>query len=122
MKVIKKLEEERVVRFDCGMISNRILLEKDNMGFTLTKTEIPVGDWRHWHYKNHLEACYCISGGGILHDVAKGEKYIIKPGTTYVLDDNDNHEFKAYYNTVLICVFNPPLTGQERHLKDGSYR
>lgn len=112
---------DRAVLFPCGMISNRILLEKDGMGFTLTRTDIPKGEWRHWHYKNHFEACYCISGHGILHDIATGEMHDIYPGVTYVLDNHDDHEFEAVMDTQLICVFNPPLTGNEVHGEDGSY-
>ena len=40
---------------------------------------------------------------------------------TYVLDDYDPHYFEAHEKTVLICVFNPPLTGKEIHQEDGSY-
>jgi ParB-like chromosome segregation protein Spo0J len=38
-----------------------------------------------------------------------------------VLDKNDPHWFEAHQQTVLICVFNPPLSGQETHQEDGSY-
>jgi len=112
---------DRAVKFDCGMVSNRILLESDNMGYTLTKTEIPKGDWRHWHYKNHLETCYCVSGKGLLHDIESGAFFEIFPGMVYILDKNDDHKFLAITDTVLVCVFNPPLTGNEVHQKDGSY-
>jgi len=66
-----------------------------------------------------LESCYCVSGKAIL-EVGE-EKHEIAPDTTYVLDKNDPHYFKAIEETVLICVFNPPLTGQEVHQEDGSY-
>jgi len=125
MKIIK-IEDikgtEREVHFNCGMISNRILLESDGMGFTLTKTEIPAGDWRRWYYKKHLESCYCVSGKGVINDIWAGAYHNIEPGTTYVLDKHDDHRFKAETDVVLICVFNPPLTGQEVHQKDGSYK
>lgn len=104
-----------------GFVSNRILLESDGMGYTMTKTEIPEGNWQHWHYKNHLEACYCVSGWGKIFNRETGEHFDIFPDTTYVLDKHDDHEFKAVKDTVLICVFNPPLTGKEVHNKDGSY-
>jgi len=113
----------RATPFPCGMISNRFLLKSDGMGFTLTVTEIPKSEnWRHWHYKHHLEACYCSSGKGILHDLETNEKYDIIPGVMYALDEHDNHSFLAIEDTVLVCVFSPPLTGDEVHGKDGSYR
>lgn len=106
-----------------GFISNRFLLEKDGMGFTLTKTIIPKGDWQFWHYKNHLEACYCVSGYGLLKSFNDPNcEYKITPDTVYVLDKHDAHFFKAESTVVLICVFNPPLVGNEVHQRDGSYR
>lgn len=104
-----------------GFISNRILLESDNMGFSMTKTVIPVGERQFWHYKNHLESCYCVSGRGELTNQKTGEKHIIEPDTTYVLDENDPHYFQAFEEVVLICAFNPPLKNGEVHDKDGSY-
>jgi L-ectoine synthase len=39
----------------------------------------------------------------------------------YALDKHDKHFFKALEPVVLICVFNPPLAGNEVHQADGSY-
>ncbi len=124
MKVIKtsELAEDRVV--DCpkgGFTSNRILLESDGMGYTMTKTVIPVGERQFWHYKNHLESCYCVAGRGVLTNQDTGEEFEILPDTTYILDNHDPHYFQALEEVVLICVFNPPLTGQEVHGEDGAY-
>lgn len=105
-----------------GFISNRILLASDGMGFTMTLTEIPKGKVQMWHYKNHLEACYCISGHGALSFDEGGEWIDITPGKTYVLDKHDRHYFQAIEDVVLLCVFNPPLEGGEVHQSDGSYR
>ena len=91
------------------------------MGFSLTYTEIPAGDWEYWHYKNHLESCYCIKGKGVVHDVKNNKYHDIKPGMTYILDKNDAHRFKAIKDVILLCVFNPPLNGTEVHQDDGSY-
>ena len=104
-----------------GFISYRLLLEKDGMGFWMTKTIIPKGNPQHWHYKNHLEACFCISGHGTLFNLETGESYEIGPDTLYALDKNDNHLFQAHETVTLICVFNPPLKGMEVHQDDGSY-
>lgn len=124
MKVIKtsELSEDRII--DCpkgGFTSNRIILEKDGMGFGLTKTVIPVGEKQFWHYKNHLESCYCISGKGELTNDKTGERFIIEPDTTYILDNNDPHYFQAIEEVTLLCTFNPPLKGSEVHQEDGSY-
>jgi quercetin dioxygenase-like cupin family protein len=124
MKVIDvaKLESDRVVACpNGGFVSNRILLESDGMGFGMTKTVIPANGKQHWHYKNHLESCYCVSGRGEITDIKTGDVYAIYPGVTYALDKNDDHYFEAFEEVTLICVFNPPLTGKELHGPDGSY-
>ena len=104
-----------------GFDSIRILLESDGMGFSLHKTIIPKGEPQHWHYKYHLESCYCVSGLGVITNLDTGERFKIEPETTYVLDHHDDHMFEALEDTVLISVFNPPVTGNEIHKEDGSY-
>jgi L-ectoine synthase len=108
-----------------GFSSYRVLLEKDNMGFSLHKTVIPKNGWQHWHYKNHLEACYCIKGVGQIKSLEDplGTVHEISPDTIYVLDKHDDHMFRALTDeVVLISVFNPPVKGDEVHDKDGSYK
>lgn len=124
MKVINvaDLPDGRVVKCPKGgFTSNRILLEEDGMGYTVTKTVVNPGAW-DWHYKEHLESCYCVSGHGRLTNAKTGETFEILPGTLYALDKNDAHTFEALVETVLICVFNPPLLGREVHQEDGSYK
>jgi L-ectoine synthase len=105
-----------------GFTSLRYLLESDNLGFALCKTIIPKGDKQFWHYKNHLEACFCVSGVGELENQVTGETFTITPDTMYALDKNDPHYFTAISDeVVLISVFNPPITGREVHQADGSY-
>lgn len=104
-----------------GFESLRLILACDNMGFSLHKTIIPKGGPYHWHYKHHLEACYCVSGGGILTDLSSGNVIEILPDMVYILDNNDNHTFEATKDTILISVFNPPVIGTEIHESDGSY-
>jgi len=123
IKVInhKSLDKERVVKFHAG-ISKRIILRKDDMGFGMTRTTIlPECGKVFQHYKNHQEACYCVSGLGLLECAVTGKQHYIKPGDTYILPDNEPHYFEALEETVLICAWNPPLTGREIHKEDGSY-
>ncbi len=118
---INQLEgTDREVKFTGG-VSFRALLESDKMGFALMKTVIPKGGPHHWHYINHLEACYCIKGKGELTDLATGIKILIVPDVVYVLDNHDDHTFEALEDTVLISIFNPPLTGKEKHDANGHY-
>jgi quercetin dioxygenase-like cupin family protein len=125
MKIVKISEikgTEREVKCPKGSFtSNRILLESDGMGFSMTKTVIPAGERHFWHYKNHLESCYCVSGVGELTNKTTGEKFKIEADTTYILDKNDPHYFQAFEEVTLICAFNPPLKNGEVHGDDGSY-
>jgi len=124
MKVIRigELPAERVVHCPKGgFISNRILLASDGVGYAMTKTIVPVGERQFWHYKNHLESCYCVSGKGLLTNATTGEYWAIEPDTTYVLDHHEAHYFEALEEVTLICVFNPPLVGEEVHGDDGAY-
>lgn len=105
-----------------GFISYRFLLASDKMGFSLHKTVIPVGKPQHWHYKHHLEACYCVSGWGVLKNLKTGREYMVQEDYVYVLDEHDDHTFQALQPTTLISIFNPPVHGLEVHDKDGSYR
>ncbi len=104
-----------------GFISFRYLLAGDGMGFSVHRTEIPAGKEQHWHYKNHLEACYCISGTGLLTNLKTREKFLIQAGTLYALDNHDDHLFQASEPVILISIFNPPVVGSEVHQADGSY-
>lgn len=104
-----------------GFKSLRLILARDGMGFSLHKTIIPKGGPHVWHYKEHLEACFCVSGFGVVTNLTTGKRHVIAPDTVYILDEHDKHCFEAMEDTVLISVFNPPITGGEVHNKDGSY-
>lgn len=123
MKVISinEMPSERKVKFHAG-VSNRMVLDKDGLGFSMTKTVIdPSAGKVYQHYKNHQEVCYCVSGNATLTNALTGEEFNIREDVTYILDENDPHYFEAHEKTVLICTFNPPLTGDEVHDEDGSY-
>tara|TARA_R110002012_G_scaffold66844_9_gene174602 strand:+ start:1320 stop:1697 length:378 start_codon:yes stop_codon:yes gene_type:complete len=124
MKVINEndlIGTERDVKFKEGT-SIRMILEKDEMGFSFHKTIIPKGKKGHWHYKYHKESCYCIQGKGILTNLTTKEQHKINVGDIYILDNHDNHTFESLEDVVLISVFNPPIKGNEIHQKDGSYK
>ena len=101
--------------------SRRFLLASDNCGFSMHDTIIQAGTETEMWYKNHIEAVYCIEGKGLLKDLERGDSYPISSGTMYILDKNDRYILIATTEMRMICVFNPPLTGNETHDKDGSY-
>jgi len=105
MKIVKIQELEgtdRDVLFTGGN-SIRALVKSDNMGFGVCKTYIPKGGPHHWHYLNHLEACYCISGSGEITNLETKEKHKISPDIMYVLDKNDNHS-PLYFSIISRCL------------------
>ena len=102
-------------------VSRRLLLQKDGMGFSFHETIIFSGTQTHIWYKHHLEAVYCVEGEGEVETIADGKIHRITPGTMYALNNHDEHYLRAKKDMRLLCVFNPPVTGEEVHLADGSY-
>jgi L-ectoine synthase len=101
--------------------SRRLLLARDGMGFSLHDTIIEAGTETRMWYRNHLEAVYCIQGEGTLEEVDNGTVHAIGAGTVYALDRHDRHVLRATTRMRMVCVFNPPCTGQETHDEDGAY-
>jgi len=102
--------------------SRRMLLKKDGMGFSFHETIIYKGTKTHIHYKNHLEAVYCVGGNGEIEDLSTGERHPISDGVMYALDKHDEHNlYGGTEDMRLICVFNPPIVGTENHDGDGVY-
>jgi L-ectoine synthase len=119
MKVVDSKKIQPVI-FTGGK-SKRLVIKSHNMGFGICETHVKKGGPYHWHYKNHLEACYCVSGIGFLTNLSNDMCYKITEGITYILDKNDDHLFEAITDVVLISVFNPPLNGNETHDSEGNY-
>jgi len=115
---VRKLDDiigtERDVNWGNGQ-SRRLLIEKDGMGFAFLDTIVNAGTDLLIQYKNHLESVYCIEGRGIITDESNGQEYAIEPGVMYVLNEHDLHRLRAFEDLRLMCVFNPPLKGDEKH-------
>ena len=104
-----------------GWRSRRLLLRRDQLGFSLHDTTVAAGTELSLQYKQHLEACYCLEGEAELVDLASGERHTIAPGTMYALDEHDRHTLTVRQDLRLVCIFNPALTGGEVHDADGSF-
>lgn len=100
--------------------SRRLLLRADGMGFSMHDTIIHAGTVTRMWYRHHLEAVYCIEGRGLL-TCEDGRSFPITPGTLYALDAHDKHVLSAETDMRMVCVFNPPLVGDETHDADGAY-
>ena len=106
-----------------GWNSRRFILKSDGMGYSVNDTIIKAGANLEMEYRNHLETVYCIEGEGEIEDLGTGQVHPIRPGTLYALNKHDHHILRANRGTHMrmVCVFNPPLTGQEKHDATGAY-
>jgi L-ectoine synthase len=102
-----------------GWSSRRLLLRADGMGYSLHDTTVEAGGELDLEYRHHLEGCYIMSGEGEVTDLATGAKHPLAPGTVYALDQHDRHTVRAFSDLRMVCVFNPPLVGTERHVGGG---
>ncbi|MEI4261406.1 ectoine synthase [Roseovarius sp. D0-M9] len=118
---IKDLKNTDKDVHDAQWTSVRMLLASDGMGFSFHITTLEAGSEHTFHYKNHFESVYCMSGAGSITDIATGETHAIRPGVMYALDQHDKHILRADEELVMACCFNPPVTGNEVHQADGSY-
>ncbi|WP_028610743.1 ectoine synthase [Paenibacillus harenae] len=100
--------------------ARRLLLKKDGMGFSMHDTLIKAGTETLIWYRNHVEAVYCVEGEGEI-EVVGGSVYGIQAGMLYALDGHEKHLLRAKTQMRMICVFNPPLVGDEVHDADGVY-
>ena len=106
---------------DARWTSVRMLLADANMGFSFHITTLEAASEHTFHYKNHFESVYCMSGRGSITDLATGKTHEIKPGVMYALNEHDHHTLRAEEELIMACCFNPPVTGNEVHQADGSY-
>jgi L-ectoine synthase len=102
-------------------LARRLLLARDGMGYSFHDTTLYTGTRTEMHYKNHLEAVYCIEGRATLTDRENGDVHDIRPGTIYVLNGHEQHTLEIEETVRMICVFTPALVGQEIHDEEGAY-
>ena len=122
--IVRTLDDVRDTPNDVtgdGWRSLRLLTRDDGMGFTITSTTLEPGMDSVLEYRNHLEACLCMSGRMTIEDLATGTVHELGPGSMYALDAHDRHRARVLEPTVLVCVFNPALTGTENHDDHGGY-
>ncbi|MBB5911615.1 L-ectoine synthase [Nocardia transvalensis] len=104
-----------------GWRSKRIILGGDKVGFSFHETTIQAGTTHVFHYANHVEAVWLVEGEGTLHDLDNGVSYELGPGSMYLLNGHERHRLETRTQMRMLCVFNPPVTGQEVHDENGVY-
>jgi quercetin dioxygenase-like cupin family protein len=112
----------RVMSLVGGLVwSARYLVADDGLGFSYNDTRTPAGmDARLW-YRHHWEANYIIAGRGEVTHRETGEVVTLEPGVLFVVGPNDPHRVRVTENLRAICVFSPPLQGDEVHDEQGAY-
>lgn len=110
---------ERDVRGE-GWRAKRLLVRDDGLGFSLSETTVDGGAEMNLWYKHHSEACFVIEGDAELTERDTGAVHRIGPGSAYA-PEHDRHTIRVISPLRLVCVFNPALSGQEKHDADGSY-
>ncbi len=101
--------------------SQRLLLARDGQSFSLHETILYAGTETAMWYANHVEAVYCVGGEGELVNDETGEVHPLSDGTLYLLDGHEHHRVRAGTDLRMVCVFTPPVTGQEVHDETGAY-
>jgi L-ectoine synthase len=101
--------------------SKRIVLADDGAGFSFHETTINANSVSEFHYRFHIEAVWVIEGSGTLTNHETGEEHELRPGTMYLLNGHERHRVTCDEQLRMLCVFNPPVTGQEVHDETGAY-
>ena len=101
--------------------SKRIVLAGDRVGFSLHETVLDAGTANDFWYANHIEAVFIVEGEAELYDKDNDRTYQLGPGSMYLLDGHEHHILRPRTQLRTVCVFNPPVTGQEVHDENGVY-
>jgi L-ectoine synthase len=96
-----------------GWKSRRFLLADDGLPFSFHETEVAAGTALDLCYQNHSETVYCLRGRAKVEDVNGGRVLEIQPGAFYVARRGDHHILRILEDCTFVCVFEPPLLGQE---------
>jgi L-ectoine synthase len=101
--------------------SKRLILAREQVGFSMHETVLDAGSVNDFWYANHVEAVFVVAGEGELLDKETGITYQLAPGSLYLLDGHEHHQLRPKTEMRTVCVFNPPVTGREVHDENGVY-
>lgn len=96
-----------------GWRSRRIILASDGLKYSFHETTLDAGVELRFAYRSHRETVYCIEGEGLIHDVRTGEVSALIPGVLYSAGIGDDHIVETTTEMKIICIFDPPLIGNE---------
>jgi L-ectoine synthase len=96
-----------------GWRSRRLVLAEDGAPYSLHETTLDPGITLEFTYRSHRETVYCVSGDGVIEDLRKGRAVEFGPGSLYSAGIGEAHRITTRTQMVLVCVFSPPLAGDE---------
>lgn len=114
-KEMNLTDDGRVLR------SVRILTKEDGCGFSISDVLIKGGWSMDLHYKNHMEVNFIAGGQVTVQNLSNGQSWALSPGMLYVVGPKDRHRLSTEGDAHIVSVFNPAVTGTERHDADGSF-
>ena len=91
----------------------RLLLRSDPAPVSVTDIVLVPGIEDIYGYDDRTEIAYCIEGRATVRDLNGGSEREIEPGVLWVAPPGSRFSFVAHEPTRLICVFDPPLEGDE---------
>ncbi|MEM7294696.1 MAG: ectoine synthase [Pseudomonadota bacterium] len=106
---------------DGKLTTLRMLKACDQLGFSLSDVRVEAGlDVELW-YQHHWEVNLILSGKLVVTDHATGDVHTMEAGDVYCVGPHDKHHVRSDADTHLLCIFNPPLRGDEAHDEQGAY-
>jgi L-ectoine synthase len=104
-----------------NVIANRLLTSADKLGFSLSEVKVKADCHLDLWYKNHWEANLVLEGKVGLTDQNSGAVRVLDAGDVYCVGPEDPHRLSPVTDIKLLAIFRPPLSGNEKHDKDGAY-
>ncbi len=104
-----------------NVIANRLLTAADQLGFSLSEVQLQPGCEIDLWYKHHWEANLILQGTLALTEKNTGIAHQLQPGDVYCVGPEDPHRLVPDSKVKLLAIFNPPLSGEEKHDADGAY-
>lgn len=96
-----------------GWRSRRLILARDGLKYSVHETILEASVALRFAYAAHRETVYCIEGEGSVRNVVTGETWPLRPGSLYSVAIGDDHVVTTQSPMKLVCIFDPPLEGQE---------
>lgn len=96
-----------------GWKSRRLLLASEERPYSVHQTTVAAGSRLRFCYRHHSETVYCLRGVATLINLEDGQRYNIEPGALYSMNIGEDHQLEVTEECVFICIFDPPLQGQE---------